>query len=763
MAAYSIDVSGFSAQSEQQFAIVQQEFAQNRQGSELKFNSYYMSFDNQPFFAVSGEFHFSRMNRIRWNAELAKVRESGVNIISTYVFWNHHEEHKGEWNFSENRNLREFIQLCGENHLFVILRLGPFNHGEVRNGGLPDWLFAEPYEVRSLNQQFVSKVTELYSHIAQETQGLYFKDGGPIIAAQLDNEYMHSGAPWEITTGVSNEWVTIGEDGVAYLEVLRSIAEQVGIDVPFFTCTGWGGAATLESALPLWGGYAYRPWLFYKETGEHPLTTEYVYRNFHDNNCTRDEEFDPHYNPDNKPYACCEMGGGMTCSYNYRFTLPMKSVDAMANIKIGSGCNFLGYYMFHGGTNPLGDGVYLNEGQVPKVSYDYQAAIGEFGQERESYRRLKVLHSFIQAFEKELCPLAVALPQGQSDIAPSDKSALRWSVRTDGYRGFVFINNFQDHNAMNNRHDEEISISLNDGTKVLFDGIGLSNEENCILPFHLNLDGVDLIAATAQPITVLPASEKVSRRTFVFMKPEGMDSCWFNIAGVKRTTLQNDLAYEWFTAEQGNAQIDILVINRAMADAMFVLNETTIAFTRIDDALFREDGQWILESAQDKTALRVLDISNRNQELTALTFNQPEVISSFRVHTTQIGQNRFSLQCDGLMALQGDQSIADIRLRIAYQGDIGWLFCGSTLLNDNFSNDSIWEVGLREYLPMMRQAGNQLSLVITPKKQDAHVNVDSAMAARREDVGQEIANLINVEMVAVCRYPLDICVQEASL
>lgn len=50
------------------------------------------------------------------------------------------------------------------------------------------------------------------------------------------------------------------------------------------------------------------------------------------------------------------MGGGMFNSYDYRFVLPKRSVDAMANIKLGSGCDFLGYYMFHGGTNPKGRG-----------------------------------------------------------------------------------------------------------------------------------------------------------------------------------------------------------------------------------------------------------------------------------------------------------------------------------------------------------------------------------------------------------------------
>ena len=120
-----------------------------------------------------------------------------------------------------------------------------------------------------------------------------------------------------------------------------------------FTCTGWQSPVP-DDMLPLWGGYAYRPWLFYDGVGaegmtEHPATDEYRYRRLHGSSTS--DGFDPPYDPDSRPYACCEMGGGMFNSYDYRFVLPKRSVDAMANIKLGSGCDFLGYYMFHGGTN----------------------------------------------------------------------------------------------------------------------------------------------------------------------------------------------------------------------------------------------------------------------------------------------------------------------------------------------------------------------------------------------------------------------------
>lgn len=362
----------------------------SKTGEEISFTNYYMKKNGIPFFGISGEFHFSRMSDERWEDELIKMKMCGINVVSTYLFWIHHEEEEGIFDFSGRRNLRRFVKLCAKHDLYVILRVGPFDHGEVRNGGLPDWLYGKPFEVRKISDGFLYYTRRWYSGVAKEVSGLFFKDNGPVIGVQIDNEYMHSSAPWELTRGISNEWIFGGDEGDAYMLRLKEQAAECGLTPVFYTCTGWGGAATPDSMLPLWGGYAFRPWIFHSHTGEHPITEEYVYQDFHNNNVVCTNDFKPAYQPEERPYACCEMSGGMTCFYYYRFQFPFKSVDAMANIKIASGCNFLGYYMFHGGSNPVGrHGGFLNEGQAPKISYDFQAALGEFGQVRESYRRLK--------------------------------------------------------------------------------------------------------------------------------------------------------------------------------------------------------------------------------------------------------------------------------------------------------------------------------------------------------------------------------------
>ena len=126
------------------------------------------------------------------------MKMCGINVISTYIFWIHHEEEEVVFDFSGRKNLRKFIELCQKHNIYVILRIGPFDHGEVRNGGLPDWLYGKSFEVRKLNDGFLYYVKRLYTEIAAQVQGLLYKDGE------------------------------------AYMYALRDLAKECGIVTPFY-------------------------------------------------------------------------------------------------------------------------------------------------------------------------------------------------------------------------------------------------------------------------------------------------------------------------------------------------------------------------------------------------------------------------------------------------------------------------------------------------------------------------------------------------
>ena len=668
------------------------------------------------------------------------MRMGGVNIVSTYLFWNHIEEEEGVFDFTGRGDLRRFVMLCAKHGLYVILRVGPFDHGEARNGGMPDWLYGKPFEVRHTNEGFMRYVRRLYGRIGEQVRGLFFKDGGPIIAVQLDNEYMHSSAAWEMTTGISNEWIFGGNEGEHYLLTLRQAALDAGLIPAFFTGTAWGGAAYSPRIMPLWGGYAYWPWIFYSHTGEQPATPGYIYEDYHHNGKKYADDFAPAYTPSERPYACCEMGGGMTSCYYYRFMLDYKSVDAMANIKLGSGCNFIGYYMFQGGTNPIGrHGAYLNESQAPKRSYDYQAALGEFGQVRESYSRLKAIHSFTQSFGDRLAPMETVLPEGASGISPEDLDTLRFAVRTDGKSGFLFVNNFQDHRTMPAKENERVQVETDTET-FLFD-IGLASGENAILPFRFDMDGVPLLQATAQPVlrTVIRG-----RSTYVFMIPEGMEAAY---RFEETVTVRGSMPF--FTAEKDGHTVDVLTLTREEANRLFLLRDGSLILT--DAALLEDaDGTLRLETTAAQNRLRCYPADRLKDSGAVLQGNdgiwgaynaniQPRDIP-VKVQSAAPHRWTVSVPEDALDGLK------DARLRIRYRGDIGTLWLRDEMISDNFCNGDVWEIGLLEQKGRLSDA---MVLNIAPFREGAKVNVESAMAARNEEVKSLIAELESVSVQPV--------------
>lgn len=752
---YELDITG--VKKKETYLLNDNFSGSSKSGDTLAFNNYYLEKNSKPYFGISGEMHFSRMEKKRWRDELIKARMGGIRVISTYVIWIHHEEEEGIFDFTGNRDIRGFVSLCKELGLYVILRVGPFAHGEVRNGGLPDWLYGKPFEVRTRNEAFLSLAGIWYEKIAEQVKGLFFSEDGPIIGVQIDNEYMHSSAPWEMTTGISNEWVFAGDGGNDYMLDLKRIAAEKGLLPVFYTCTAWGGAMAPDSLMPLWGGYAFRPWIFYKkreDQKEHPATEEYRYQDFHKNGVVCTNDFKPNYAPETRPYACCEMGGGMMCSYDYRFQLDFKSVDAMANIKLASGCNFLGYYMYHGGTNPIGKyGTFLNENQVEKRSYDYQAAIGEFGQIRESYQRLKSLHLFATTFENRLCALTTVLPAGASDIAPTDKNTLRFAVRTDNNRGFLFVNNYQDHFALPDRQDDEVTLKTAGGD-ITFP-INLTSGENAILPFRFDMDGIELLYATAQPVTKV---EGMGESCYIFLVPDGMKGTFTFENGVtidgeptNKKVIPEDADALLFSVQKETQRMKVLAVSREFSNRMYLTGDGTLIFT--DAALLEDEKGLRLETRKDKNilytypedALKNSGLKKSKERLFGIFGVYEAVTEKITLTATlkQVANSRYTVEVPELFGLP----VKEVMLRTTYYGDIGNAFLGNEMIHDNFSNGAVWEFGLTAYAERLK--GQPVVLAITPKKQGVRVDAQSAMASRREEADAIIGKVEKVELAPV--------------
>ncbi len=87
-------------------------------------------------------------------------------------------------------------------------------------------------------------------------------------------------------------------------------------------------------------------------------------------------------------------------TYSRRPTVSAHAIESLVVRELGSGANAVGYYMFHGGATPRNQSAFLSEepSGVPKISYDFQAPIGQYGQLAESYGYLKLIHYFLNDF-----------------------------------------------------------------------------------------------------------------------------------------------------------------------------------------------------------------------------------------------------------------------------------------------------------------------------------------------------------------------------
>lgn len=734
-------------------------------GNEIAFTDFYMTLNGRPTYMVMGEFLFSRVEPWQWEDELLKLKACGVNVVSFYTYWNYHEPEEGEWHFEGRTDIRRFVELIAKYGLFAVPRIGPYVHSETRNGGLPDWLYGKPFEVREANDGFLQATKRYYDKLGEQLAGLFYKDGGPIIACQVDNEYEHSTSPWEVTTAMSDEWINLGHGGDEYLEKLRELAEDAGFVVPFYTATAWGGAVTTDRAMPMWGGYPYRPWLFYQTNlngaapKEHPKTQEYLYQNFRSSEALKKSQydlFDPKYKPETMPYVCCEMGTGMFAAYNYRFSQPQTAPDALANIKMASGCNFLGYYIFKSGTNPIIGNRFMNETQAPHIQYDFQGPMGEFGQTRESYFRYRTIHTFAHTFGERLCRMETFLPGNAFDISPEDTDTLRFAVRARGRSGFLFLNNFQDHAASPAKSGQNITVRFSEepGDAVTFAGLGLASDENCVLPFGLDCSGVRVAWASVQPLTVLRVG---GVDTYVFFKPRGMAEARYEFAdgtmhvadlGDDADALCGERALRvaadgvgvdvFERRNDAGVTVRFITLTRFLADRSQVTGRGLVV---ADGALLEDRTGLRLESGRaDNTVLTLAEGGFEAVRVEVTPFDA--VVEAAPVCPDNVRTDKWTVAIDP--AWLKAEGVRNVLLDIDYVGDMGQAFVDGRLVHDNFSNGETWQVGLHELAGEL--ADHPLTLAITPLKKGVTIDVDSPMAARQEHVAEEVAELTSVRL-----------------
>jgi len=464
----------------------------NPDNEKIDITNLYLRRNGKPFLPVMGEYHFSRDKRDNWYTELCKMKAGGITIVSTYLMWIYHEEEEGVFDFSGDNDIAYFLECAKRADLYAFIRIGPWAHGECRNGGFPDWLLKKGIKLRTNDPEYMKYARRFYEKIFEQVKDYQYENAGNIIGIQFENE-------------LTND--------AEHLLALKEMALDIGYKAPLYTVTGWnsiyGAKIPVDDVLPVFAAYVEAPWA--ETTKELPLSWHFVF------NTTRNDaavgmdliekaDDDGWRLPYEKyPFATCELGAGLHPTHHRRIIVKGMDAYALSLVKLGSGNNLVGYYMYHGGNNKIGKLSTFNEtrstgypNNYAIIDYDFHTAISSYGETREQYDLLNMLHMFVQDFGEELATMeytaGITGDDGeQGERKPENLKDLRYCMRRNADGGFIFVNNYQRNAKM-----ADIKGVVFEVDDIQYPSIDVNSGVNFILPFNLKMGKTTLKLSTAQ-------------------------------------------------------------------------------------------------------------------------------------------------------------------------------------------------------------------------------------------------------------------------
>lgn len=338
--------------------------------------------DGKPFQIISGEMHPARIPKIYWRNRIQMAKAMGCNTIAVYLFWNYFEQEPGNFDFSDNRDFVTFINICKEEHMWVLLRPGPYVCAEWDFGGLPPYLLSIPdIKVRCSDSRYLKAVNRYVDTISKRVKPLLCTNGGPIIMVQVENEYGSYGNDRNYTTWLKNTWV------------------QDGINVPFYTADG--------------------PTKYMLEAGSVDQAAIGLDSGTSDDDFAQASSFNP-----NVPAFSSETYPGWLTHWKESWQ-HVKTDDIVKQVTyLLEHHRSFNLYVIHGGTNfgyTAGANAFSSTQFQPDVtSYDYDAPITEQGQPTPKYFALRKLISQYTGQE----PPKVPKPVKAVSIAPFQVQAV---------------------------------------------------------------------------------------------------------------------------------------------------------------------------------------------------------------------------------------------------------------------------------------------------------------------------------------------------
>uniref|UniRef100_A0A7S3CWF6 Beta-galactosidase n=1 Tax=Palpitomonas bilix TaxID=652834 RepID=A0A7S3CWF6_9EUKA len=306
-------------------------------------------------FLFLGSVHYPRTAPEQWPFIFKQVKQHGIDVVEAYIFWDLHEKEPGVYDFEHPFDVARFMMEAHRAGLYVFLRVGPYVCAEWNYGGLPVWLrHIDNMVFRTMNEPWLEASLTFSERVVDHLRdfGLFSYQGGPIIMAQIENEY-------------GNIMSNYGQAGIEYMQYVANYTQKLEPNVPWLMCV-------------------------------QPTAPDVVINTCNGFYC--DDFVSSHWQSyPNHPAGWTENWNGWFNQWGAAIAYRPVEDDAHAVLRfIAAGGSFMNYYMVYGGTT-FGR---KTGGPFIITSYDYDVAIDEYGNKHEpKYSHLTSMHAAVHQVE----------------------------------------------------------------------------------------------------------------------------------------------------------------------------------------------------------------------------------------------------------------------------------------------------------------------------------------------------------------------------
>ena len=401
-----------------------------------------ISFDGAGFlingqrkYLSSGTIHFTRVPNELWRDRLTRMKNADFVNVESYVFWNYSEPRENEWHFTGDGDFEKFLNTAQELGLTALIRIGPYVCAEWESGGWPLWLRFKPtMNLRTCDPEFLKWNDHWYDKILPMVAKHQISKGGNVALLQIENEHPMG-------------WGIVNDD--PYFDHLKEQVKKHGIEIPwFFSGLNHGG---------------------------NPAPAD----------------MDPSQRKN--PWMSTEFWAGWFDTYGLTTEKKLHAIEK-ANWEIlahgGGGHNF---YMLHGGSNF--DSWSDNS---TASSYDFGAAIGQAGDLRPSYYKMKRANLLAQSFPDIIANSTSALADYKNTVTGGKIEVL--GARRSPAGTLLFLRN--------NSH-EDSRVTFQDGCTLK-----MARYSTVAMPRDVVLEKDVKIATSTLPILGVARNEGVTTVVF---------------------------------------------------------------------------------------------------------------------------------------------------------------------------------------------------------------------------------------------------------